>query len=83
MGFEIAPDKKYPIYRVATVCGDHLDEAKKFERDNGKKKDCFAFSGHFVGWEEFDDLKNIKEKIVSLVSEKKCIKSSNKCNIHS
>jgi len=75
MGFEIAPDKKYPIYRVATVCGDHLDEAKKFERDNGKKKDCFAFSGHFVGWEEFDDLKNIKEKIVSLVSEKNVSKA--------
>lgn len=69
MGFEIAPDRKYPIYRVAMVCGEQLDEAKKFEREDGKKKDCFAFGGNFVGWEDFEDLKNVKEKIVSLVSD--------------
>lgn len=75
MGFEIAPDKKYPIYRVATVCGEHLDGAKKFERKNGKKKDCFAFGGNFVGWEDFEDLKNIKEKIVHLVKDKNVSKA--------
>ncbi|WAM33891.1 type III-A CRISPR-associated protein Cas10/Csm1 [Caldicellulosiruptor morganii] len=75
MGFEISPDKKYPIYRVATVCGEHLDEAKKFERKNGKKKDCFAFGGHFVGWEDFENLKDIKEQIVDLVENKNVSKA--------
>ncbi|ABP65729.1 CRISPR-associated protein, Csm1 family [Caldicellulosiruptor saccharolyticus DSM 8903] len=75
MGFEIAPDKKYPIYRVAMVCGDHLEQAKEYERENGKKKDCFAFGANFVGWEEFEDLKKLKELIADLVGNKNVSKA--------
>lgn len=75
MGFEIAPDKKYPIYRVAMDCGDHLDQAKEYEREDGKKKDCFAFGANFVGWEEFEDLKKLKEAIADLVGNKNVSKA--------
>lgn len=67
MGFDIAPDKKYPIYRVAMVCGEHLESAKEYERKDGRKKDCFAFGTNFVDWKEFDDLKNLKEAITDIV----------------
>ena len=75
MGFEIAPDKKYPIYRVAMVCGEHLEQAKEYERENGKKKDCFAFGANFVGWEEFEDLKKLKESIADLVGNQNVSKA--------
>lgn len=70
MGFDIAPDKKYPIYRVAMVCGQHLEAAKEYEREDGRKKDCFAFGNHFVDWKEFGNLKDLKETIVDLIGNK-------------
>ncbi|WP_271629078.1 type III-A CRISPR-associated protein Cas10/Csm1 [Caldicellulosiruptor sp. DIB 104C] len=75
MGFEIAPDKKYPIYRVAIVCGEHLDKAKEYEREDGKKKDCFAFGGNFVGWEDYGDVEKLKEAIADLIGNKNVSKA--------
>jgi CRISPR-associated protein Csm1 len=75
MGFEIAPDKKYPIYRVAIVCGDHLDKAKEYQREDGRKKDCFAFGGNFVGWEDYEDVEKLKEVIADLIGSKNVSKA--------
>lgn len=74
MGFEIVLDKKYFIYRVVMVCGDYLDQVKEYEREDGKKKDCFVFGVNFVGWEEFEDLKKFKEVIVDFVGNKNVLK---------
>lgn len=76
MGFEIAPDRKYPVYRVAVVCGEHLEKAKEYEREDGRKKDCFAFGSNFVDWtKEFEKLEGLKELIVDLIENRNVSKA--------
>ncbi|AEH51249.1 type III-A CRISPR-associated protein Cas10/Csm1 [Pseudothermotoga thermarum] len=70
MGFEISESRKFPIYRVAVACGESLEKAKAYVRQNGKKKDCICFGGNQVGWEEFDKMKDLKEKLVELLEVK-------------
>lgn len=63
MAFDISPDEKFPLYKVALEAGEHLEKAKAYER-NGIKKNCFSFGGYNIGWEEVDKFKDLKETIV-------------------
>ncbi|KXG76751.1 CRISPR-associated protein Cas10/Csm1 [Fervidicola ferrireducens] len=69
MSFEISPDEKFPLYKVAIEAGEHLDEAKAYERE-GMRKNCFSFCGCNIGWEEIDKFIKVKELIVSALNEK-------------
>ena len=69
MAFDISPDKKFPLYKVAVEAGEHLEKAKSYER-NGIKKNCFSFCGYSVGWEEIDKFKKLKETIVNSLEKK-------------
>lgn len=67
MGFAIAPDIKYPVYRVALTSGEYLDEAKSHVHSDGSLKNCLAFSEHIVKWDDYTGLEEIKNKIVELI----------------
>lgn len=70
MAFEIAPDKKFPLYRVAQAAGENLENAKHFKNpEREKEKDCFSFSGVPVGWEEYNKFKEVKEKICEVLEK--------------
>ncbi|SNX53623.1 type III-A CRISPR-associated protein Cas10/Csm1 [Thermoanaerobacterium sp. RBIITD] len=69
MSFAIAPDKKFPLFRVADAAGEYLDDAKEYER-NGIKKDAFSFSGRAIGWEEFDEFESLKSIIVNALDNR-------------
>jgi|GEM_PF-478257 len=70
MGFAIAPDIKYPVYRVALTSGEYLDKAKSLIHNDGSVKNCLAFSEHIVKWDDFPVLEEIKNKIVELTESK-------------
>ncbi|TDT51291.1 type III-A CRISPR-associated protein Cas10/Csm1 [Fonticella tunisiensis] len=69
MAIEIAPDIKFPIYRVAEVAGENLDRAKDCKRGN-YEKNAISLMGQAVGWEEYDTHKLIKEILVGLINDK-------------
>jgi CRISPR-associated protein Csm1 len=78
MAFSMAPDKKFPLYRVAATAGEELDNAKGYIRMfNGKQKekDAFSFSSYVIGWEEFNKLSSFKEKLVEALEDKKVSRS--------
>lgn len=69
MAIEIAPDVKYPIYRVAQEAGDSLDMAKEYIRNNSRKNALVIFKTP-VGWEEFAEYKEIKDILFKLIQAK-------------
>lgn len=69
MAIEIAPDVKYPVYRVAQEAGESLDKAKDYMR-NESKKDALSILKTLVGWEEFAEYKEIKSLLVELMQAK-------------
>ncbi|TYP55422.1 type III-A CRISPR-associated protein Cas10/Csm1 [Thermosediminibacter litoriperuensis] len=76
MAFDIAPDKKFPLYRVAQTAGENLENAKHFKDPVRKKeKNCFAFAGVPIGWEDFDKFKDVKEKLSKALDELKVSRS--------
>jgi len=57
MGIEIAPDVKYPVYRVAIASGENLEHAKEHINEDGSLKNCFAVSKqHIIEWKEYGKL---------------------------
>ena len=75
MGLEIAPDIKYPVYKVALTSGENLDKAKSHVHSDGSVKNSLAFSKHIVKWDEYDSLEKIKDKIVDLLENKNVSKA--------
>ncbi|MFO7153323.1 MAG: type III-A CRISPR-associated protein Cas10/Csm1, partial [Bacillota bacterium] len=71
IAFEIAPDRKFPLYRVALSAGENLDEAKHFREE----KNCFAFLGMPIGWENYEKFKELKEKITEVLVRYKVSRS--------
>ncbi|MBZ4663996.1 MAG: cas10 [Caloramator sp.] len=69
MAIEIAPDVKFPVFRVAEDAGDSLDMAKEYER-GGKTKNALSFLKDVIGWEEFEEFKEIKNDMKYLVVDK-------------
>lgn len=69
MAIEIAPDVKFPVFRVAQDAGDSLDMAKEYER-GGKTKNALSFLKDVIGWEEFEEFKEIKNDMKHLVVDK-------------
>lgn len=69
MAIEIAPDVKFPVFRVAQDAGDSLDKAKEYER-GGKTKNALSFLKDVIGWEEFEEFKEIKNAMEHLVVDK-------------
>lgn len=67
MGFEIAPDIKYPVYRVALSSGENLEKAKSHVHSDGSVKNSLAFSEHIVEWNDYPGLEEIKNKMVGLI----------------
>lgn len=67
MGFEISPDIKYPVYRVAQASGENLDKAKSYVHGDGSAKNCLAFSEHIVRWNDYAELESIKDKLADLI----------------
>ncbi|SHE33324.1 CRISPR-associated protein Csm1 [Caldanaerobius fijiensis DSM 17918] len=68
MSIDISPDRKFPLYKVALSCGEHLEDAKLYVR-SGKQKDCLAFAGYNLGWEEFEKLSRVKSMFVSALEK--------------
>ncbi|NLH36856.1 MAG: type III-A CRISPR-associated protein Cas10/Csm1 [Thermotogaceae bacterium] len=66
MAIEIAPADKYPIYGTATDCGESLDEAKEYRR-NDKEKDAICVLGTPIGWEEFEKFNNLSYKLEKVI----------------
>ncbi|QCX34074.1 type III-A CRISPR-associated protein Cas10/Csm1 [Caloramator sp. E03] len=62
MAIEIAPDDKFPVYKVAQTCGESLDRAKEYKR-YGYTKNSLSLFGKVIGWEEFDKLKEVKDTL--------------------
>lgn len=75
MGLAIAPDIKYPVYRVALTSGENLDNAKSHVHSDGSVKNCLAFSEHIVKWDDYAGLEEIKDKMVELIESKKVSKA--------
>jgi len=69
MAFDIAQDKKFPLYKTAYNAGMNLDSAKEYVRGE-KDKDSLAFCSCIIGWEEFDKLKKVKEILTDAVESK-------------
>ncbi|MBO8161630.1 MAG: type III-A CRISPR-associated protein Cas10/Csm1 [Thermosipho sp. (in: Bacteria)] len=69
MAIEVAPARKYPVYRVANESGRKLDMAKEYER-NGVSKNALYFFGDIIGWEEFDKYCDIKESLKEIIEMK-------------
>ncbi|QTA38793.1 type III-A CRISPR-associated protein Cas10/Csm1 [Thermosipho ferrireducens] len=74
MAIDIAPAKKFPVYRVASSAGDYLDKAKEYKRKD-LEKSALYFLGDVIGWEEFEEYKNMKEMLFDIVTDKKVTKS--------
>lgn len=73
MAFSMAPDKKFPLYRVATTAGERLEEAKSYARFLGgrqKLKDSFSFENCVLGWEDFEKFNLFKSKVVEALGRK-------------
>jgi CRISPR-associated protein Csm1 len=73
MAFSMAPDKKFPLYRVATTAGERLEEAKSYTRFLGgrqKLKDSFSFENCVLGWEDFEKFNLFKSKVVEALDKK-------------
>ena len=61
----IAPNKKYPLYKAAQICGQELEEkAKKAEG-----KDCIVFLGRAFKWNEFQKIYELKNMIRGLTKD--------------
>jgi len=72
MAIEVAPDEKYPIYTMATNCGESLDRAKTYKRniegsEEEKVKNAVSILGSVLGWEEFGKFKSLTDKLENVV----------------
>lgn len=66
---------KFPIAKAAELAGDAEDAAKHF-KDVDKQKNAFHFLGQTVSWDkEFDYVKEMKDKFVTLIGPKDMSKS--------
>ncbi|MCR4432195.1 MAG: type III-A CRISPR-associated protein Cas10/Csm1 [Tepidanaerobacteraceae bacterium] len=73
ISFSMAPDKKFPLYRVASTAGERLEEAKSHERFvNGRRKlkDSLSFEDCVLGWEDFEKFNLFKTRIVEALENK-------------
>ncbi|MCX7884662.1 MAG: hypothetical protein N2448_06495 [Caloramator sp.] len=68
MATEIAPDDKFPVYKVAQICGERLDRAKEYKR-HGSTKNALSLLGNVIGWEEFDKLKDVKDVLMAILQK--------------
>ncbi|MCE5260316.1 MAG: type III-A CRISPR-associated protein Cas10/Csm1 [Chloroflexi bacterium] len=60
-GIAIYP-QKYPLYLAAKEAGTALDDqAKAYQRPDGRRKDALSFLGMTIGWEDYLD---ISERVV-------------------
>lgn len=69
MAVAIAPSRKYPVYKLGTTAGELLDEYAKAYKRNGREKDAIYFLRGCIGWEEFDKVLEIKEKLKELITK--------------
>ncbi|MGC9770981.1 type III-A CRISPR-associated protein Cas10/Csm1 [Fervidobacterium islandicum] len=69
MAIAIAPSRKYPVYKLGTTAGVMLDEHAKAYKRNGKEKDAIYFLRGCIGWEEFERVHEIKEKLKALIQK--------------
>ncbi len=67
----IAPSAKYPLYKAAENCGTELEEKAK-----AGEKDKLVFLGNAFGWGEFKDIKELKEKITTLLTGEKKVSNA-------
>lgn len=58
----LAPEKKHPLYRMAEVAGDRLDEAK------AAGKDRLVFLGVPLHWDELERLKETKDMVHTIIA---------------
>jgi CRISPR-associated protein Csm1 len=64
-------DKKYPIYKAATMAGEAEDEAKDFESKILGNKNAICFFGETVSWnKEFSFVEEMKSKMRDFVRDK-------------
>ena len=59
---------KYPLYQAASDAEGALKSAKALERSNGHHKDAFSFLDLTIPWEQFEDLRQEKGSLISLVT---------------
>jgi len=70
MAINVAPDVKFPLYKVAKKTGDDLDsKAKSLKRANGLEKDAVCVFGIPIGWEEFPNAENIKSLLTDALNQ--------------
>lgn len=61
-GIAMVPGK-YPLYRAARLAGEALEDAKEVRRE----KDSIGFLGRPMGWENFEEMRDVKLSIVGLL----------------
>lgn len=65
-GVAIAPDKKYPLYQMATEAGEAEDQAKHYR----PQKDAFSFMGQPMAWgDEYNAVKNYVDQITTWLGQ--------------
>ncbi|MGC8963706.1 MAG: type III-A CRISPR-associated protein Cas10/Csm1 [Candidatus Bipolaricaulaceae bacterium] len=69
--------EKHPLYLVAKEAGKALDSAKDWRGEKSKKdgcpeipkKDAVCFLGTVLGWEEFPEVRELKDRLVAAIRE--------------
>ncbi|POZ50605.1 type III-A CRISPR-associated protein Cas10/Csm1 [Methylovulum psychrotolerans] len=60
---------KYPISKTAATAGEAESQAKHLLRGNQPKKDALSFLGTAIGWEHFDEAKQLRDDICKLTED--------------
>ena len=72
-GISIVPEK-YPLYQAARDTGEAQDQSKLFSRSStSHEKNAFTFFGQTFGWEEYEEIAKLRDKITQIASENKAI----------
>lgn len=64
-GISIAPNKKYPLYKIAYSAGEALESSKAVDG-----KDAITFLGESMKWEDFERITKLKDNLHSLLDSK-------------
>ena len=85
--------EKYPILYGAELAGKAEEQAKNYERTTNinetlikdtkvqVKKNAFCFLGTVIGWEDFDDMKKVKQKLENIIYEKDSFTQNKKTEV--